>query len=373
MNKDTKKLYTISLLIFAVLFATLFISVKNSRIVTACLLLPLTLVTCFLVRKRTSFSINKKEVLLLTSVLAVLYVILKEMTGLYFEFYKNPYFITPKILLTYILPLGAIIAMTEIIRSVLLAQKNKPIAIISFLICVITEILMFSTLSGLRNFNHFMDVVGLNLFPALSANVYYHYVSKRYGMLPNMVFRWITTLYIYFLPVFSGISDAITACIKIVLPILMLALTAALFEKKKKNAVRKGKKLGVVSCVLAIIIITSITMLISCQFRFGALVIATESMTGEMNKGDMIIYERFEGQPIKEGQIIVFQQNESKIVHRVIKIENIGGELRYYTKGDANENVDEGYRQLSDIVGLTDIKISFIGYPTLWLRELIKN
>jgi signal peptidase len=114
-------------------------------------------------------------------------------------------------------------------------------------------------------------------------------------------------------------------------------------------------------------------MLISCQFRFGAVVIATESMTGEINKGDVIIYERYDDQTIKEGQVIVFLQDQNRIIHRVVKIENIGGEVRYFTKGDANYSLDDGYITDADIVGLTDVKIAYIGYPTLWLRKLIPN
>ena len=57
----------------------------------------------------------------------------------------------------------------------------------------------------------------------------------------------------------------------------------------------------------------------------------------------------------------------------MVKIENVGGEFRYYTKGDANATIDSGYRTEADIIGLTDLKIAYIGYPTLWLRELIKR
>ena len=218
-----------------------------------------------------------------------------------------------------------------------------------------------------------MDLVGLTLFPAITANVYYHYVSKRYGALPNIIFRLITTLYIYFMPVLARMPDSLTACIKLIFPILLLALVAALFEKGKKRVVRKSKSIGVIATALTIAFVLSVSMLVSCQFRFGALVIATDSMTGEINKGDMILYERYEDQTIDEGQVIIFLQDESKIVHRVVKIENIGGETRYYTKGDANEDLDSGYRTASDIFGLTDVKLAYIGYPTLWLREIIKK
>jgi signal peptidase I len=373
MNKDKKVLYSFSLIIFAVLFAALFINIGSSKIIAACLLFPLAIVTRLLIKKRCSVSINKREVLLLSSVIGVIYAVLVQMSGIFFKFYKNPYFVNIKFFLTIIIPLTVIIVSTELIRSTLLAQKNSFVSVLAFLSCVLAEILEFSNLAGITSFNRFMDLVGLTLFPAISANVYYHYVSKHFGALPNIVFRLITTLYIYFIPTVSAISDALLACVKIFLPIIMLAIVSALFEKKKKNAIQKGKKLSVVSMLLATLIITSTALLISCQFRFGAIVIATESMTGEINKGDMIIYERYDKQQIKEGQVIVFLQNENKIIHRVVKIEHKGNETRYYTKGDANEDLDFGYRTEADIVGLTDMKLAYVGFPTLWLRELLDS
>jgi signal peptidase I len=96
-------------------------------------------------------------------------------------------------------------------------------------------------------------------------------------------------------------------------------------------------------------------------------------MTGEINKGDMIIYERYEDQEIKEGQVIVFLKNNRRIVHRVVEIEYVGGETRYYTKGDANDGLDSGYRVEEDLFGVTDMKIAYIGYPSLWLREMLES
>jgi signal peptidase I len=66
-------------------------------------------------------------------------------------------------------------------------------------------------------------------------------------------------------------------------------------------------------------------------------------------------------------------KNENKIVHRVVDIERIGGEIRYYTKGDANNSLDVGYITDADIVGTTTAKVSYVGFPTLWLRELLDS
>jgi signal peptidase I len=325
-----------------------------------------------LIKKRSAPSINKRSVLLVSAVVAVLYVVLMQFSGAMFGFYQNPYFVNANILLERIIPIAAIIIEVEMIRNVLLAQKNNAVSVIAFICCVLSEVLAYSSIAGITNFNQFMDLVGMTLFPAISANVYYHYVAKGYGALPNIVFRLITTLYVYFIPTQTGMTDALKACVKLILPLITLVLISAMFRKEKKNAVRRGGKLSTAATVFAIAALTAIAMLVSCQFRFGALVIATESMTGEINKGDVIIYERYDGQSIKEGQVIVFTENGNRIVHRVVKIQNSGDGTRYYTKGDFNKDMDPGYRTEADIVGLTDIKVAYVGYPTLWLRELVE-
>lgn len=374
MTKDKKFLYTISIAAFAALLTIFILTARNSNILTAAAMALITPLVCLLIRKRATVSINKKEALLLTTVVAVLYVILILIAGTFSTSYINPYFVTSESLLRTVIPAAVIIITSEIIRFVFLSQKNTFATVLSWFICVLAEIMIFSGASEIDNVNLFMDLVGLTLFPAICANIYYHYSSKSFGALPNICFRLIFTLYVYFVPKYTEIPDALHACIKILLPLGVLTLTKALFDKQKKNvSAAKGDKISLVGMLASGVVIVSIAMLISCQFRFGAIVIATGSMTGEINKGDVIIYERYDDQTIKSGQVIVFLDDESKIVHRVVRIENISGEIRYYTKGDANTDEDQGYRTEADIVGLTDLKIAYVGYPTLWLHELINS
>ena len=372
MTADRKKVLLVSFVIFAVLLAMLFLNIENSKIVTAVLLTLLATATALVIKKRGSLSISRREVLLLSSVMAIIFVVIKEMSGLYFGFYMNPYYVTVDSLIKTIIPAAVIIVTSEIIRYVILAQKNKVASFITYLSCVLAEVLIYSNIAGIVNFYRFMDLVGLTLLPAIGANVLYHYISKNYGMLPNISYRLITTLYIYFVTAISGMSDALDACIRIVIPILIYTVIASLFSKKQRKAVQPGQKAGTASVIITLVCLASVAMLISCQFRFCALVIATESMTGEINKGDMIIYEKYDDQEIEVGQVIVFDDNEAMIVHRVVRIENINGETRYFTKGDANPDEDHGYRTQTDIVGLTDLKIAHAGYPTLWLHELLR-
>ena len=114
-------------------------------------------------------------------------------------------------------------------------------------------------------------------------------------------------------------------------------------------------------------------MLISCQFKYGIIVVGSGSMTGTLNKGDAVIFEKYEGQEIEVGQVIIFNYNNIQTIHRVIDIQKVNGEYRYYTKGDANNRNDDNYRTKDDIYALVDLRVKYIGYPTLWVRDMFSS
>lgn len=269
MTRDKRILYISSTAVLVLLLLSLFVKVESSRILAACLLLPSAVSVWFLIKKRTSLSIQKREVLLITVVIGTIYTILLQMTGVWFGYYENPYFINSDVFLLQILPVIVISVSVEIIRSVLLAQKSNYAGVIAFFIGILADVLAFSALTDITSLNRFMDLVGMTLFPSISANVYYHHSSKKYGALPGIALRLIMALPTYFIPKIAAIPDVLSACVKLLLPIVLLALVTALYSKKKKNAVRVGEKLTTVGVVLSVVILALIAMLISCQFKYG--------------------------------------------------------------------------------------------------------
>ena len=171
MTKDKKILYGISIALCAALLAALLLCEWNGKIAAAILLTVFAVAICLLVRKRPSLSVNKKEVLLLSTIWGILFVVTVQIIGLVTASYKNPYFIKADTLLTTVLPLIAIIVASEIIRCVLLAQKSTAVNVLAFVACVMAEVLMLSGLAKITDFNHFMDLVGLTLFPAITGNL----------------------------------------------------------------------------------------------------------------------------------------------------------------------------------------------------------
>ncbi len=364
--------------ILAVLLIVLILPLSESAsIAAAVFLFPVAALFPLFIKKRSILSINKNQILLIMTVIALVYLMLYYVTGLEFGFYKNPYGLNFSNFFKFVLPIATVITATEVIRFVFIAQNDKVTNALCYLSCVACDILICSNIPSVTSFNRFMDLVAGALFPALISNLLYNYLSKRYGIFPSLVFKLLITLHAYVVPVISGISESLVNFIRILLPIAIYLFIDTLYEKKRRYALGNTSKIrraaSRVITALVLIVMVGTIMLISNQFYYGAYVVATESMTGELNRGDVAIYESYEDQLIIKGQVIVFEKNDSIIIHRVADIEIINGGARYYTKGDVNDDNDDGFITDSDIVGLVNLKLPYFGYPTLWMRNLFKR
>ncbi len=89
-------------------------------------------------------------------------------------------------------------------------------------------------------------------------------------------------------------------------------------------------------------------------FGYGASVVLSGSMEPMIKQNDVIVVENTDA--IKLGDVIVYQEQQTLIVHRVVA--KSGNEI--YTKGDANPNVDQPI-QLSQVKGKVIAVIPFVG------------
>ena len=368
---STKTLWLVLALLAVALLSALFVPYSYCRPVAAVLLAAAAGVTWALIKKRNTPSVNHRQVMGLLAVIAVLYWVLMQASGLHFGFYKNFPALSWSSLLRYILPAAVIIVSTELLRSVLLAQRGVIVPFVAYALCIVADLLLGDGLSLMGNFTYFLDTVGLTLFPAVTGNLLYHYLSRRYGALPVIVYRLLLTLPTYFFSAVSAIPDVMKSFILMLLPLAVWAFIDLLYEKKIKTATERPSKWSYAGLGALLVALASVILIVSGQFRFGLLVIATPSMTGELNVGDAVLYEEYRGDTIQIDDVVVFSQNgETLIVHRVVDIQNINGEIRYTTKGDANEDNDPGYITAAHLRGKILCKVPHLGHPSLWLRDL---
>ncbi len=100
-------------------------------------------------------------------------------------------------------------------------------------------------------------------------------------------------------------------------------------------------------------------------------VVTSDSMVPTLERGHLLVLQKQAPEDIQVGEIIVYNADwhtQAPVVHRIIQIENVTGELRYYTQGDNNSNPDPFYRTYDDIVGVAIASVPWIGNITLFLQ-----
>ena len=145
------------------------------------------------------------------------------------------------------------------------------------------------------------------------------------------------------------------------------------FYKKEKDEqiVQENNKKRMINLIIPSLIVVFLVYITSGYFHYHAIVIASGSMTPNIQKGDVVIIEKVDNKKtIKEGQVLAYKYGNIIIVHRIVKKVQIDQDVYYYTKGDANNDVDNYKIEESQVIGVVNVKIPYIGYPTIWIKEL---
>lgn len=370
MYSDKRTIYILSAAVLAAELVMLFLP-SYSTLLGGAVLLVAAILFAVLAKKKCGPSVFTKQLIFLFLVIAAVYLMGYYVTGVYFGFYPSGYVLSAKTVLLGVLPASAIVVCSEIIRSRLLSQKGKVGAVLAFFICMVSCVLAKQSFGTAKNFDQFMEAFGMALIPAFAENVLYQYLCKRHSPAPNIAFRFITTLYVYFIPFAPATPKLLLALYKLAAPLLAFAFVRALYEKEERRANVRKKALPIVAWTLAFVCAASVVALNSGAFRYATLVIGSGSMSGTLERGDVIVYEKNLSRPVEEGDVIVFEKDQMTVVHRVVEIDHVDGQTRYYTKGDANDEMDSGFITSANVVGCVRLTLHYVGYPTLWLRKLV--
>ncbi len=374
MKKDKAIEYVLLVIICMLTFFNLFLpNVELQKWTLAIFLVLYTIVLTKILKFKKIDNVNKNKIIILIIGLSIIYIFLLYLIGIYVGFYNNINAFTTERIFKTILPYIIIVICSEIIRQIFVTTQNKMNTIIITIALVLAEITTFINSSNIWNLSEMLILIGYVTFPSISVNLLCNYIVKKYGIIPNILYRITTTIYIYIFGVLPDIYMFFQSIYKIIFPYIIYIIIDDYFENSKFKKVAKRKKVSIISLVISIILIISIVMLISCKFKYGILVVGSSSMTGTIDKGDAVVYEKFSGEQLEKGQVIVFTKDNIKTIHAIENVQVKNNETIYYTKGTNNQQQDEGYRTNNDIIGVVKFKIIDIGWPTIWLNDVFER
>ncbi len=377
MKKESQRILLIeSLLAFIVIFTFFIIKGFNMLVYLAILLIPLGL-SIWLMGFHQREERASKDVLLTIIIWIILYYLITYIMGYFIGFLRNGYSLTFKSILVNLFEQTAFIVIIEFIRGIILKKSKyfKPGIFISIIVFSAIELVTRFSLGQISTRLDFLDTLFTSVLPIISKNVLLTYLSYYTSSFNSIIYRVLMELPAFFIPIIPNLGSYLNNTVLTVIPLLLIFnINKSYFMKKEKivdsRKDLKKRKIGVVvTCVLAVLLGTMV-LLVSGIGRYLALTIGSGSMTGTIDKGDVVVLDK-KDKKVSEGDIIAFKKEGVILVHRVVKIQNIQGVRYYHTKGDYNKSKDNWLVESDEIVGKYKFHIKFIGWPTIKLNEWI--
>jgi len=385
MRKELKKSYIVFNIVLVLVLFFLLLNVfliKNTNFLLCAAVPALSFGLFFFLygyeRKNRRFTY---ETMFYVFAYTVVYLLATYLVGIVTGFYTSIYSLSVTNLVKNIIPYLLIIVCSELLRDEVV-RKCEDLWISYSLITIIMiaiDCIIFLTTFDLSDSDGLIKFICNVLLPSAAKNVFLLYITKIGGIIPSMIYRIIMELKLFIVPIFPDFGLYIESILATVFPVLLgFGIFLSLKQYKNKEvegkSVKNSKLFTYFTVILTMFIIVVVVSLTSCNFKYGALAIGSGSMTGTINKGDVVVFEKLGNNIINDSDVIVFNKEGKMIVHRVISIVQINDDdYVYYTKGDANETPDGYPLKRDDIVGIVRRRVKYLGIPSVELSQLMSK
>ena len=327
----------------------------------------------FLIGYEKDKSLYRIDIIQSIVIYSIIYYLFIYLLGFFTGFLKNSYNLSFLSIIKNSIPYIIVIVLLEFIRYIFISksrEKKYIIVIITVLITVIDLYLMHGNYD-LNNYKSSFYLLSLYILPAISKNMFLSFITYNYGYKPSIIYRLIIEIPLFFLPILPNFGKYLDSIVRLILPALMYFRIVNLFVKKKSNFIYRNYRF--ISNTIFISFSLIVVYLTCGLFKYYSLAIGSGSMGPNINLGDVVIVEKVKQDnldSLKVGDVLVFKHDNKTIVHRIVAIKETHNRLIFRTKGDHNEESDNYDINSSDVIGKVNFKLSYIGYPVIWLNKL---
>ena len=262
--------------------------------------------------------------------------------------------------------------LLELMRYVICKNSTvskKPIVlftIIMMVLNIITEINGYN-LSETEGVFVFISVVVL---PVISRELLCSYLAYKVSYLPALIFKLVITLYEFVMPIIPDLGYYLYASFNIFLVFFIYFISSKSIDYAEKAKVYVNKSTRRVIYIPILVFLLLIVLLISGLLKYKMIAIGSDSMVPAYGRGDAVIYVKADAEDVKKDDIVVFVKEGIIVTHRAVGVTKNGNEILIRTKGDANNAPDNFTLKGSDVLGIVEYRVKYIGYPTVWINEL---
>lgn len=375
MKKSFKQLLTIQIFMLLVIITGFFYGnvFKNDLQIIFLFVSFVALYSVFRLDIRNDF--KYRQTLKTVMICLLFYFILIYVGGLFTGFAKTIYSFGFTNLIYNIIPTLIYIVLMEFIRSIYInrSNNNKIIIVLSCIVFIVYDSFSKFYLYNLSVSDDLYEYIGLVILVSIARNIFLSILCSKSNVINCIIYRIITELYIFVVPIVPNFGPYINSVLEITLPLIigLILMSPSKRILPSPNMTKRGR----ISSIVVVSILLLIILLNSGLIKYQMFVIGSNSMNPYIYRGDVIIARRTNSKEIKQikkGEILVFRYDKKIVSHRVYKIITRNNKLYFRTKGDNNDQVDDNLAKESDVIGTVSFRIKYIGLPSIWLREALE-
>lgn len=313
--------------------------------------------------------------LIIGSVLAVWFVVYFS-TGMIVTYTHNAVAASVQAIATNLVAFGITAFCTEYMRHgimLLVGRRNGVwfgvIVSIIFAIEQIGLVQMF----GLHGVVDGIKLTVSTALPALVNSFLLTYLAFNAGLGPQLTYRFGMIAVLYIPPIIPKYDWYIVG----VSWLLLAVATYVVIDRTRKDVAINGRhyhRARQASNAIFVVVMVVLSLFMVGAFSYQPQVIMSNSMVPVFSRGSTVIVEKISAIDVEVGDIIQYKAPDKMITHRVIQVDfadDGSGEQVFITKGDNNPSADEPVKP-AQIIGVIRAEIPYIGYPTVWLKEMMK-
>lgn len=325
--------------------------------------------------KRDRVRHKSDKALVIASVLSVWFTAYF-LSGFVMTFVHNAVASSWQIIALNLLAFGATAIGVEYIRySLMLLAGRRNLIWFGILVSLVFAVQQVSLLQ-LSDFTmvEIIKFVITYSMPALVGSLLLTYLSVSTGFGPQLLYALFTVGVTVLPPIIPKYDWYMTSMTSILLAVAVYIMIDRSTNETDETRMRRRHRRPKVAFNIAFgLVMVALVFFMTGTFSYKPVVIMSNSMMPVFSKGSVVVVERLnDPMDISIGDIIQYQADNKVITHRVVAIdtaEDDSGDRVFTTKGDNNPSRDTPVNQ-SRVIGIVRSTVPYIGYPTVWLKEL---
>jgi signal peptidase len=269
-----------------------------------------------------------------------------------------------------VLSFGSVLVFMEWVRNYLINRvKRNYLVFISAITIIVYSLsrLNLRIISGLTTWQQVVQYLGEYALPEIMSNILLTYMVYLGGAYPAILYSSLVSLPLWISPVLPNLTWITKAFVGIMLPTVFILMIRQIYRKQTGEIKYRNRRKENIASWIAVSIISIVMIWFSLGvFEVFPTVILTGSMEPLLYPGDVALIKKCDAGEVMVGDVIQYWTGEIFIIHRVIAIDEIKGDLR--TKGDNNTSPDSRPVTPGQVRGKMIGKIPKLGTFSLFLR-----